>query len=181
MTAFSPCDAGSVAPTDVVIRLARSGDAPALAAIANWAVTNTAANFRTVEESAHEFERRVLGRAAGHAVLTAERDGRVVGFAAASPFHDGCGLAAVAEVSVYVHPDHVGRRVGSALYGALIQTLRERGFRTLVAMIALPNDPSERLHARFGFVRAGCLIGIGSKFGQWHDLALWQLTLGEDR
>jgi len=87
-----------------------------------------------------------------------------------------------AEVSVYVDPKHHGRGAGTALYGALIPTLAAQGYRTVIAVIALPNPASERLHEAFGFQNVGRLRRVGWKLGQWHDVALWQCILhdGED-
>ena len=60
------------------------------------------------------------------------------------------------------------------LYGQLIPTLKQQGYRTLVAEIAIPNPASERLHAKFGFREVGRLERVGWKFGRWHDVAHWQ-------
>ena len=48
-----------------------------------------------------------------------------------------------------------------------------------MAAIALPNPASIRLHQAFGFTEAGVLRGVGWKFDAWHDVAYWQLVLGE--
>jgi len=50
------------------------------------------------------------------------------------------------------------------------------------AVIALPNEPSVRLHERHGFVRIGQLVDAGYKLGGWHDVGFWQCSLrgGDD-
>ena len=48
-----------------------------------------------------------------------------------------------------------------------------------MAAIALPNPASVRLHEAFGFRETGILRRVGWKFGAWHDVACWQLVLGE--
>ncbi len=34
------------------------------------------------------------------------------------------------------------------------------------------------LHEAFGFARRGVLAKVGYKFGEWHDVGLYQLDLG---
>ena len=146
-------------------------------AISNWAASHTAANFRSQPETLDQWIQRQRPKPDVFPCLVAESADLALGYALASPFHDGCGFACVAELSVYIHPNHAGRRIGSALYQHLIPMLDAQGFQVLVAMIALPNPASERLHERFGFQRTGGFTGVGWKFDRWHDISFWQRSL----
>ena len=53
-----------------------------------------------------------------------------------------------------------------------------QGYRTQIAVIALPNDPSVALHEAFGFDHAGTLREVGYKAGTWLDVGLWQRSVG---
>jgi L-amino acid N-acyltransferase YncA len=55
-----------------------------------------------------------------------------------------------------------------------------RGYRHLIGAIALPNEPSVRLHERLGFVKAGHLLRIGRKCDRWIDVGNWQLERAGD-
>lgn len=174
----SRCEAGN----PLQVRPCAASDLEAALEISNWAASNTSANFRSRPESLEEWLRRSRTNPHVFPCLVAERENRILGFAIASPFHDGCGFASVAELSVYVHPQAAGGGVGSSLYAQLIPMLDEQGYQVLVAMIALPNPASQRLHERFGFLRCGGFLGVGWKFGRWHDISFWQRTLrGADR
>jgi phosphinothricin acetyltransferase len=155
-------------------------DLPALREIYNWAIGHTAALFKTEPETHDDWIRRWDGRCEKFPWFVAEWDGAVVGFAIAAPFLGSCGCPFAAEVSVYVGPDHQGVGVGKALYGQLIPTLAAQGYRTAVAVTALPNPASERLHEEFGFRRVGLLTRVGWKFDRWHDVGHWQLMLGDN-
>jgi RimJ/RimL family protein N-acetyltransferase len=69
-----------------------------------------------------------------------------------------------------------------ALYEALLARLAERGFRTAVAGMTLPNDASVGLHSAIGFEPVGTHRRIGWKQDRWHDVAWVQrgITAGED-
>jgi L-amino acid N-acyltransferase len=164
----------------VTVRPPHAGDFPSMLEISNWATLHTTASFRTEAETLADWVGCVQGRPGTYPWFIAERGGCVVGFAMASPFKDRCGLASTAEVSVYVHPDHAGTGIGTALYQKLIPTLAVRDFQSLVAVITVSNTGSERLHEQFGFRKVGVLSRVGCKFGRWHDVAYWQLLLRND-
>ncbi|MHC5109270.1 MAG: GNAT family N-acetyltransferase [Planctomycetota bacterium] len=153
-------------------------DFPAILEISNWAACHTSASFRTEPQSLQHWIDLWKGKAEHFPWLVADRDGAVVGFAMASPFLDRCGSSHVAEVTVYVHPDHLGQGVGHALYRRLLPTLEAQGFRAIVAVITSPNPSSEALHRRFGFTKTGRLFRAGWKFGKWYDVAYWELLFG---
>ncbi|MEW6743830.1 MAG: arsenite methyltransferase [Planctomycetota bacterium] len=163
----------------MIVRRATLGDMPSITTIANWAVLNTSAIFRTEPETSDVWAQRWRADEDRYPWLVAEVNGAVAGFARASVFGGRCGLASTVEVSVYVAPEHHGTGVGRALYDRLIPLLRAQGYRTAVAEIVLPNPASERLHEACGFRRVGRLEQVGWKFGKWHDIGTWQLELGE--
>ena len=66
---------------------------------------------------------------------------------------------------MYISPTHLGRGVGSALYGALLFELEREDVHRAYAGIAMPNPASVRLHERCGFRRAGYFTEQGRKFG----------------
>ena len=97
--------------------------------------------------------------------------------AKAAPWAGRCAYAYSAEVTVYVHPEHHRKGIGRDLYSRLIAVLRDQGYCTLLAGIALPNPASVSLHASLGFRQVACLERVGWKFDRWHDVTYWQLDL----
>jgi phosphinothricin acetyltransferase len=140
-------------------------------------VERTAVSFDEQVPDAGEMAERIERYAASHAWLVAERDGEVVGYAYAYPFQARLAYRWTAGVSVYVGDGERGRGVGRALYSALFDRLRERGFRMVHAGITLPNDASVGLHEGFGFERVGVNREVGWKNGAWHDVAWLQMEL----
>lgn len=158
----------------MLVREATAADAATCAELYAPYVRETAISFELDPPSADEMAARI---AAAHLWLVAEDAGRVIGFAYAGEFKSRPAYARTCEVTVYLARDSVGRGVGRALYAELLPRLATAGFRVAIAIIALPNEASERLHRAYGFEPAGVLRGVGFKRGAWHDVAYLQRTL----
>ncbi len=160
------------------MRPASPGDAQACAAVYAPYVEDTAVTFELQPPSPQQMEQRITAASASHAWLVLEDEGRVVGYAYGGAFHARPAYRWACEVSVYLE---LGRRrtgSGRALYEALFARLAERGFRTAVAGMTLPNEASVALHRAMGFQTVGVYRRIGFKHGAWHDVEWTQRTLG---
>ena len=160
----------------MLIRPATAEDAAAIAAVYAPYVTDSVASFEAEPPDAAEVLRRMsaLPRLPW---LVAEDAGAIVGFAYASGHRAREGYRWAADSSVYLDGAHIGRGLGRALYDALIPVVRDLGYVTLHAGIALPNDASVALHERLGFRVVGVYGNVGHKHGAWHDVGWWQLPL----
>jgi phosphinothricin acetyltransferase len=152
-------------------------DAAACAAIYAPHVEGSPVSFEERAPDAAEMATRIERYGASHAWLVAEREGGVVGYANASTFRDRPAYRWSVTVSIYLAEEARGRGVGRALYGALFDRLRERGFRMACAGITLPNEASVGLHEHLGFELVGVNREIGWKQGAWRDVGWYQLQL----
>lgn len=152
-------------------------DAAVCAAIYAPHVEGSAVSFEERAPDAGEMAARIERYGASHAWLVAEREGRVVGYAYATAFNERPAYRWSTSVSVYIAEDARGHGIGRALYGALFDRLRERGFRMACAGITLPNEASVGLHESLGFERVGVNREIGWKDGAWRDVGWYQLEL----
>jgi phosphinothricin acetyltransferase len=161
------------------IRRAEPDDLPAVLGISNWAAEHTPANFAVEPETLETWRESHEATHETHPWLVADDDGVVVGFAKASPWKGRCAYAYAVEVTVYVHPDHHRRGLGTALYARLFPVLRRQGYRVALGGITLPNPASVRLHEAFGLRCTAVFKRIGWKFGRWHDVGYWEGLLQE--
>jgi L-amino acid N-acyltransferase YncA len=161
-----------------LVRDATAQDADACAAIYAPYVTDTAITFEYEPPTTEEMAGRIAAAQRAHAWLVLEDDGRVVGYAYAGPYKERAAYRWSCEVSVYL--EHGRRRGGGgrALYEALLARLAERGYRTAIAGMTLPNEASVGLHRALGFEPIGTSRRIGWKHGAWHDVAWAQRALG---
>lgn len=146
--------------------------------ILNEAILNSTALYeyrpRPPQSMPAWFAQKTAGR---FPVIGAEEGGTLLGFASYGTFRAWAAYKYTVEHSVYVHPAHRGRGVGTALLRELIAAARAQQYHVLVGGIDIANAASIRLHERLGFVHAGTLRQVAYKFGRWLDLGFYQLTL----
>ena len=112
---------------------------------------------------------------AAHEWLVLERGGEILGYAYAARFRERAAYSHATESTIYLRHGLEGRGLGTPLYAELVRRTFGLGYRHLVGAIALPNEPSVRLHEKLGFVKAGHLFRIGRKLERWVDVGNWQL------
>ena len=144
-------------------------------------VQDSAISLEVEAPDADELGRRIVAAQQDHAWLVLEDDdGSVIGYAYGTPYMSRAGYRWSATVSVYL--DGARRRSGGgrALYGVLLERLADRGIRTVLAGITVPNGASEGLHRALGFEPVGTYRRVGWKHGRWHDVAWYQKDLVTD-
>jgi phosphinothricin acetyltransferase len=152
-------------------------DGAACAVIYAPHVEGSAVSFEEWPPDAAEMAARIERYGCSHAWLVAEQEGEAVGYAYATAFNERPAYRWSTSVSVYVAAGARGIGIGRALYGALFDRLRERGFHIACAGITLPNEASVGLHENLGFELVGVNREIGWKQGAWRDVGWYQLEL----
>jgi L-amino acid N-acyltransferase YncA len=154
----------------------RADDWPGVERIYAAGIATGDATFETEPPTWEAFD---AGRLAAHR-LVAERDGKVVGWAAVSGVSERCVYAGVVEHSVYVDPAHAGQGVGTALLQALIASTEAAGIWTIQTGIFPENTASLALHERCGFRVVGVYRRHGKLEGAWRDCVIVERLLGDE-
>lgn len=155
------------------VRRAAAEDAAACAEILAPYILNTAVNMHG-EPLSEKYFAGLIARPRPFFVAAAGKE--ICGYAYSDMWNGRCGYSRTVEVSVYVKCGRGGGGIGGRLLGALLDSLRAEKTLAAVALIALPNAPSVRLHEKFGFAKIGVMPGVGWKFGRPHDIGIWVLN-----
>ena len=102
---------------------------------------------------------------------------QVIGFAYAGKWKGRCAYRFSAESSIYLRHDMHGKGIGTILYTALINDLRDKNYHAVIGGIALPNKKSRHLHEKLGFKKVAHFAEVGYKFDMWIDVGYWELIL----
>jgi phosphinothricin acetyltransferase len=159
------------------LRLATLDDAEPIRQIYNLEVTTSTATFDLVPRSLEDQRAWQAERSGARAVVVAELDGEVCGFASLSAWRDRPAYATTVEDSVYVHRSHQGKGVGRALLDELVRTATAHGFHACMARIVGGHEASIALHAGAGFEVVGTEREVGRKFGRWLDVVVMERLL----
>jgi phosphinothricin acetyltransferase len=163
------------------IRLASEADSAPIAAIYAPFCEATPVSFEETAPTAAEMAGRIRKVLQQYPWLVLDDGGGVAGYAYASKHRERPAYRWSVDVSVYVDPAYRRRGVGRALYSALFALLRFQGYFKAYAGVTLPNAGSVGLHTAVGFAQVGVYRGVGFKYGSWHDVAWYQLSLQPER
>jgi phosphinothricin acetyltransferase len=164
-------------PIGLHLRPGERRDAAAIAAILNHHIAFTTSTFMTEPVSVVSRETFVLEREAEHPIWVAELDGACIGWAALSRHQPRSAYAHTVENSIYLHPDHVGRGIGTVLLGQLVDGAHRLGFHSLIAGACAEQAPSIALHERLGYRRCALFHQVARKFGRWLDVVYLERLL----
>ena len=160
----------------IIIRNADDGDLPAIAAILNFEIANSA--YVYAEAPLTLDDRRSwlqMHLSAGLPVVVAvdpDVSTEVLGWASLSPYRGASGYRFTLEASVYVARASHRRGIGRRLMMTLDEAAKARETHAIVASIDSENAPSIALFGRFGYVEAARLTEVGRKFEQWRTQLL---------
>jgi L-amino acid N-acyltransferase YncA len=149
------------------VREATSADLPATTEIYNREVAVATSTFDTQPRD-HESERKwyEVHRSARYPVIVAEEHGRVVAWAALSPWSPRGAHGHTVEGSLFVREGYRGKRVGTLLTRELVSRAASAGHHVLLARVETGNHHSRSLLLSHGFHSVGVMHEVGWKFGR---------------
>ncbi|MEI7931935.1 MAG: N-acetyltransferase family protein [Alphaproteobacteria bacterium] len=163
----------------MIVRPAIATDAAEIQAIYAHHVLNGTGTFEETPPSREQMVQRMADVAdRGLPWIVAEEQGRIAGYAYASPFRLRSAYRFTAEDSVYVAPGEQGRGVGRTALAEVVRACEALGLRQLLAVIGdSSNTASIGVHRSLGFDMIGVSPGLGFKQGRFLDVVFMQKAL----
>ena len=160
------------------IRSAGPDDAAAVAAIYNEGIEERSSTFETAPRTIADIED---WRASGerYPLRVAEQNGEVSGWARLARHSDREAYKGVGEASVYVRRSARGRGLGRRLLEDLAATAEELAYWKLTGKLFPENSASLALVRRCGWREVGTHLRHGRLDGQWRDVIVVEILLGE--
>jgi L-amino acid N-acyltransferase YncA len=163
----------------IEVRPARIYDAKEIIDIYAPSILNAAISFETEVPSLVEMEGRIESILEKFPWIVCSIDGEIAGYVYGSKYRDREAYQWSCECTAYIHEQFKGKGIGKKLYQLLFQLLKLQGFRTVYAVITLPNEASINLHEKCGFEKFAEYENVGYKFGYWHTVGWWKLRLND--
>ena len=163
----------------MIIRKAEQRDLPELLDLYNYEAVNSVANLdlnpRTIEEWQVWFDHHNVEN---HPLYVAEIDGCAVGYCSLSSYRDKEAFRSTVELSIYVSHNFRKRGIAAKLMAFILdEARRDERTHTVVSVITTTNEPSCKLHEKFGFENCGVIKEVGMKFGEYQDIVNYQLLV----
>lgn len=162
---------------DILVRLAATGDAAAIARIYNQGIEDRVATLETEPRTPEDRRAWLGGRGPRHPVLVAEQDGQVVAWASLNSFNPRPAYDHVADFSVYVERSRRVAGIGWLLLERLIAEARELRYHKLVLAALAHNAAGTALYEKAGFTRVGIFRDQGRLDGRWVDVLVMEKLL----
>lgn len=140
-------------------------------------IKNTIISFETEVPDVAEMENRIREITRYYPWLVCEKEGKILGYAYASPHRSRAAYQWSADVSVYVDENVHRKGVGRGLVTSVSELLKLQGLYNAYAGVALPNTASTRLFEKMGFERLGVFWKVGYKHGKWRNVAMFHKPL----
>ncbi len=160
-----------------MIRKATIADANQICEIYNYYVLNTTVSFEEIEVTPDDMADRISAVTSALPWIVYEENGIIIGYAYASKWRVRSAYRFSVESSVYMRHDQKGKGIGTILYRALIDQLKNLGIHTIIGGVAQSNPASTKLHEKFKFEKVATFREVGFKQDQWLDTSYWQLIL----
>jgi phosphinothricin acetyltransferase len=132
----------------------------------------------TIEKRATWFEHHSDG--ARYRRFVADEGGSVLGWAGTGRFRDRAAYDTSVEATIYCAPEATGRGIGSIMYRALFEAIRNEDINRILAGITTPNEASVKIHKRFGFRPIGTFSEVGASSESIGTYSGWSARLESD-
>ena len=153
-----------------MIRPMQQADGPTVIDIYAFGLNTRNATFETNALSWKDWDKKHLR----HSRFVYEHQEVVKGWTALTPVSTREVYKGVAEVSVYVAENYLGRGIGSQLMQKVIIASEANGIWTLYSSLFPENTASVKLHQKHGFRKIGIRERIARLDGIWRDTLIME-------
>lgn len=115
---------------------------------------------------------RALLSGEGHFCLVAEDHKKIAGYAHVSPCNSIRRYRC--EIAIYLHPDYIGKGVGTMLVLEAENCARNRGYRKMQAAACSENNRSQKLFDSLNYKRTELRTAAAEKFGRILDTQFFE-------
>lgn len=141
---------------------------PAVRKIYQDGIDTGIATFEDLAPDWNTWDRKYLDKCR----IVAVDNNDLVGWAGLQMVSSREAYKGVAEETVYVHTNHLGKGIGTLLLESLVRESEREGFWMLTASIFASNTISIRMHKGLRFGIVGTRERIAQKDGKWIDIIL---------
>jgi phosphinothricin acetyltransferase len=165
---------------EVVVREATSVDLRAVMDIYNYYILNSVITFDTDEQKLAEWKSKFeyVKSLELPFLVAVSPAGQLLGYAFVTPWRQKAAYRKTVEVTIYLKPSALRKRIGTKLMKDLLVAAKKAGVREVISVISDAGaEASVALHKRAGFKEQGRLAKVGFKLGKHLGTIIFQRSL----
>ncbi|CAM3915927.1 MULTISPECIES: arsinothricin resistance N-acetyltransferase ArsN1 family A [Paenibacillus] len=160
-----------------LIRAADTGDVERILHIYNQGIEDRIATLEVDQKDIAYMNNWFKQHQERYAVIVAEQDGVVIGWASLNPYSQRCAYDGVADLSIYIDRAFRGKGVGSILLHRLEEIAKEKGFYKIVLFTFPFNQNGQGLYHKLGYRDVGVFEKQGILDGKFVDVMIMEKLL----
>lgn len=155
---------------EILVRRAREADLESIRQIYNQGIADRIATLESEPKDETYMRNWFSERSERYSVLVAEDGGKIVGWVSINPYSHRCAYRGVGDISIYIHRDHRGQKIGQRLLGELEQEAIHHHFHKLVLFTFPFNQLGQGLYHKCGYREVGIFQKQGLLDGRFIDI-----------
>jgi L-amino acid N-acyltransferase YncA len=159
---------------DIVFRELEESDIPSLMDIYNHFVMHTTFSFHTEPVALAEFTESVIHANPRYRTFVIMLEGNLQGYVQVMPHKKKQAYDTTGEVTIYLHPECVGKGIGTAALQHIEDIAKQNGFHVLIATICADNSRSMQSFMKNGYSQCAHFREVGFKWGKYLDIVTYQ-------
>ncbi len=160
-----------------VIRAADTGDVKRILHIYNQGIEDRIATLEGDQKDIAYMNNWFQQHQDRYAVIVAEYDNEVIGWASLNPYSQRCAYDGVADLSIYIDRAFRGKGVGSILLERLEEIAKEKDFYKIVLFTFPFNQIGQHLYHKLGYRDVGVFEKQGILDGKYVDVKIMEKLL----
>jgi len=165
------------ATSSLLVRDARTTDLAAIREIYNQGIVDRIATLDEDPKTEADILAWFEQHGARYAVVVAQRDETIVGWASLNPYSHRCAYRGVADLSIYVARTARGSGVGTTLLNEIELRARRADFHKIVLFALTENNAGLRLYRKLRYRDVGIFKEQGRLDGRFVDVIAMEKLL----
>ncbi|CAM3812640.1 MULTISPECIES: arsinothricin resistance N-acetyltransferase ArsN1 family A [Paenibacillus] len=157
-----------------LIRAAVTGDVERILHIYNQGIEDRIATLEVDQKDIAYMNNWFEQHQDRYAVIVAEYDNGVIGWASLNPYSQRCAYDGVADLSIYIDRAFRGKGVGSMLLERLEEIAKEKDFYKIVLFTFPFNKNGQGLYHKLGYREVGVFEKQGILDGKYVDVKIME-------
>jgi L-amino acid N-acyltransferase YncA len=161
----------------IKVRQAVKEDLESIQQIYNEGIEDRIATLETELKDPVYMEKWWADHKGRYAVLVAEKDQNIIGWASLNPYSHRCAYSGVADLSVYIAREHRGKGIGTKLLQEIEIIAIQNQFHKIVLFTFPFNEMGQRLYQKLGYEKVGIFLKQGKLDGKFVDVMAMEKLL----